>query len=459
MKKNLHHNSRLLSQEVNFDGLVGLTHNYAGLSHGNIASQANRKKAANPRQAALQGLDKMRYLASRGIPQAILPPQMRPDLDWLRRLGFTGKDQEVIEKAGQQDAKLLAAAWSASAMWTANAATLSPSVDSADGKVHITPANLASQVHRSLETPHTTELLRRIFAGPRFVHHDPLPTGNYFWDEGAANHIRLASQHHEKGVQVFVYGFSAALRKANATRRFLPRQSQEASEAVARLHALAWERTVVVAQSPIAIDAGVFHNDVISVGNADVLFCHEAAFLNRSGALREIKRKFAALGNGSLRLIEVKSQQVSLATSISTYLFNSQILSLPGGGMLLLAAEECRQHPRTRKFLEQLPGLGLGITEVAFVNLRQSMRNGGGPACLRLRAVLTPAEWADVSEGVKFNDLLYSRLSSWVKRYYRDRVVPGDLLDPELLKETRAAAQELDHLLGFSSVSAIPRKL
>ncbi len=437
------------TQEVNFDGLVGLTHNYAGLAHGNVASQVNRKQPANPRQAALQGLDKMRYLASRGIPQAILPPQIRPDLDWLRRLGFTGRDPDVLQKVGKQNPVLLAAAWSASAMWTANAATISPSSDCADGKVHITPANLASQLHRSLETPHTSRLLKRIFPGHRFVHHDPLPTANYFWDEGAANHIRLASQHAETGLEVFVFGFSHAQQKRNTTRRYAPRQSQEASEAVARLHALAPERTLFLAQNPVAIDAGVFHNDVISVANADVLFFHEAAFLNRSGALREIQRKFAALGHGALRLIEVKSQHVSLATAISTYLFNSQIISLPDGGMLLLAAEECRRNPSTRKYLEHLPHLGFGITEVAFVNLRQSMRNGGGPACLRLRAVLTPEEWGEVPNGVKFNDQIYKRLMDWVEKHYRDRVLSADLLDPDLLRESRAASVALEGILGL----------
>ncbi len=437
------------TQEVNFDGLVGLTHNYAGLAHGNVASQVNRKQPANPRQAALQGLEKMRYLASRGIPQAILPPQIRPDLDWLRRLGFTGRDSDVLQKVGKQNPVLLAAAWSASAMWTANAATISPSSDCADGKVHITPANLASQLHRSLETLHTSRLLKQIFPGHRFVHHDPLPTANYFWDEGAANHIRLAPQHAETGLEVFVFGFSQAQQKRNATRRYAPRQSQEASEAVARLHALAPERTFFLAQNPVAIDAGVFHNDVISVANADVLFFHEAAFLNRNGALREIKRKFATLGHGALRLIEVKSQHVSLATAISTYLFNSQIISLPDGGMLLLAAEECRRNPPTRKYLEQLPHLGFGITEVAFVNLRQSMRNGGGPACLRLRAVLTPEEWGEVPNGVKFNDRIYKQLTHWIDKHYRDRVLSADLLDPDFLRESRAASLALEGILGL----------
>jgi len=439
--------------EVNFDGLVGPTHNYAGLSHGNVASQANRSKPANPRQAALQGLEKMRLVAARGIAQAVLPPQIRPDLDWLRRLGFTGKDHELLAKAGQTDPILLAACWSASAMWTANAATVSPSCDSADGKAHVTPANLASQIHRSVEPPHTAALLRQVFPGGRFVHHDPLPAGRHFGDEGAANHIRLARDHGERGLQVFVYGYSATAVGAPVTRKFLPRQSLEASQAVVRLHALPAEGTVFAAQAPAAIDAGVFHNDVISVGNADVLFCHEAAFRDRAHVLKEIRRKFASLapatsqGGGELKVIEVQAREVPLSLAVSTYLFNSQILSLPGGGMLLLAAEECRRDPRTRKFLAALPDRGLGITEVAYADLRQSMRNGGGPACLRLRAVLTPEEWADVPAGVKFGETLYLRLRAWVEKHYRDHLVPADLVDPQLLKESRAASKDLAGIL------------
>lgn len=445
--------------EANFDGLVGPTHNYAGLSHGNVASQANRSKPANPLLAALQGLEKMRLVSARGLAQAVLPPQIRPDLEWLRRLGFTGKDPDLLAKAGKTDPVLLAASWSASAMWTANAATFSPSRDSADGKAHITPANLASQIHRSVEPPHTAVLLRHVFPGNRFVHHDPLPSGRHFGDEGAANHIRLAPDHGGRGLQIFVYGSAAAEAGAKVTRRFLPRQTLEASQAVARLHALSPDLTLFAAQSPAAIDAGVFHNDVIAVGNADLLFCHEAAFRDRVAVLKEIRRRFAALSSGNpsekasgktaLKVIEVTAREVPLSVAVSTYLFNSQILSLPGGGMLLLAAEECRRNPRTRKFLAALPGRGMGITEVAYADLRQSMRNGGGPACLRLRAVLTPEEWSDVPAGMKFSEALYLRLRAWVERHYRDRLVPADLVDPLLLQESRAASKDLAGILGL----------
>jgi succinylarginine dihydrolase len=465
--------------EANFDGLVGPTHNYAGLAHGNVASQANKRKPANPRQAALQGLEKMRRLASLGVAQAILPPLERPDVGWLRKLGFTGTDKAVIAKVAEADPVLLAACYSASSMWTANAATVCPSADSADGKVHFTPANLISQIHRSLEGPQTGALLKRIFPGSAFVHHDPLPASRPFGDEGAANHIRLAPAYGAPGLQVFVYGHEAlasssaapksarsvglksSLSAATATRKYLPRQSLEASQAVARLHGLDPDRTIFLAQNPAAIDAGVFHNDVISVGDRDLLFCHETAFRDQAAALKEIRRKYATLASTSRRgsraassaglsIIQVTSAEVPLKTAVTTYLFNSQILALPDGGTLLLAAEECHRDPHTRKYLEALPGRGLGITTVEFADLRQSMRNGGGPACLRLRVALTSREWGQVHPGVKFTEALYKKLRAWVESHYRDRLLPADLADPDLPTEVRKATQGIYRILGLA---------
>lgn len=444
--------------EANFDGLVGPTHNYAGLAHGNVASKANRNRPSNPKAAALQGLEKMRRLAALGLPQGIMPPLERPDVEWLRRLGYPGRDEAVIARAAQEDPVLLAACASASSMWTANAATVSPSADSDDGKVHFTPANLTSQLHRSLEPSQTAAILKRLFPGDRFVHHDPLPPGRHFADEGAANHTRLAPSHGEAGLQVFTYGYAAADGAGSPSPgRYRPRQSLEASRAVARLHRLDPAATAFVRQNPRAVDAGVFHNDVIAVGNGPVLFCHAGAFAVQKAALRDLRRKYAALGQGPLHVIEVPARQVSLADAVSTYLFNSQLLTLPGGGMRLLAAEECRRHPRTRAYLERLAADDPHIRSVEFADLRQSMRNGGGPACLRLRVPLTAKEWAAVPRGVKFDETLYQRLKAWVEKHYRDRLLPKDLADPDLLKEGRRALDALTRLLGLGPLYPFQR--
>ena len=85
--------------EANIDGLVGPTHNYAGLSFGNVASGMHAGKAANPRAAVLQGLQKMRELADLGIPQFVLPPHPRPNARLLASLGLRGNVKQMLAQA------------------------------------------------------------------------------------------------------------------------------------------------------------------------------------------------------------------------------------------------------------------------------------------------------------------------------------------------------------------------
>jgi len=190
---------------VNFDGLPGPTHNYSGLARGNLAAERNAQQVANPREAALQGLAKMRSLATRGYAQGVLPPHERPSVSALRALGFGGSDHEVIVAAGRDAPEILAACSSAAAMWVANAATISARADCGDGRVHFTPANLVTHFHRALEAPVTTRVLRAIFADEaRFRVHDALPAAPQFGDEGAANHTRFAADVTAPGVELFV---------------------------------------------------------------------------------------------------------------------------------------------------------------------------------------------------------------------------------------------------------------
>ena len=106
-------------------------------------------------------------------------------------------------------------------MWVANAATVSPSADTADGRVHFTPANLVSHFHRSIEAPTTTRVLRAIFADKtHFAVHDPLPAAPQLGDEGAANHTRLAGADGAPGVEFFVYGRAAYDESAGGPRQY-----------------------------------------------------------------------------------------------------------------------------------------------------------------------------------------------------------------------------------------------
>jgi succinylarginine dihydrolase len=439
----------MTTREYNFDGLVGPSHNYAGLSFGNVASFSNVKSASNPKQAALQGLAKMRALAARGFAQGVLPPQARPNFRLLRSLGFTGSDADVLARAFNDSPVLLASAYSASSMWTANAATVSPSRDTLDGRVHFTPANLNNKLHRSHEHAQSGRTLRAIFHDERhFAVHDALPATPAFGDEGAANHTRLARDHGHDAVELFVYGRVEFDPAAPAPKRYPARQTLEASEAVARLHGLREDRTVFVQQNPDVIDQGVFHNDVIAVGNADVLFYHELAFADEQGALFSLRQALDGV-EAELQPIRVDAGQVPLADAVQSYLFNSQLLSKADGKMALVIPRECEENAAVANYLAGLVAGGGPVDELIHFDLRQSMRNGGGPACLRLRVALTDEEAAAMHGGVVMTEALYHRLVAWVEKHYRDRLAPQDLADPALAIEIAAALEELERLLGL----------
>lgn len=437
------------AQEANFDGLVGLTHHYAGLSFGNVASTRNQLQPSNPRLAAKQGVLKMKALADMGFVQGVIPPHERPNLPLLRQLGFSGSDEQVLANAAQTAPGLLSSASSASAMWVANAATVSPSADSADRRVHFTVANLNNKFHRAIEAPETAQLLQAIFRDPQhFSVHDALPQVSIFGDEGAANHNRFGGDYGEAGVQLFVYGREAS-REATSPHRFPARQTREASEAVARLHQLSADQLLFAQQNPAVIDQGVFHNDVIAVSNQNVLFCHQHAFVEQAALLAQLKQRVPGFV-----AIEVPENRVSVQEAVNTYLFNSQLLSRPDGSMMLVLPEESRQHARVWDFLCEEVEKGGPLQALKVFDLRESMANGGGPACLRLRVVLTPEEQRAVNPAVFMNDRLFTELNDWIDRYYRDRLTQADLADPQLLREGREALDALTKLLDLGNVYA-----
>ncbi len=441
------------AHELNIDGLVGPTHSYGGLSWGNIASGKSRLTISNPRAAALQGLRKMKFLFDLGLKQAVFPPQERPDIVTLRRLGFSGPDPEVLRQARDHDPHLLEACSSASSMWMANAATVSPSTDTADHRVHFTPANLVTQFHRSIEPDMTATLLKAIFSDKtRFAHHSPLPRGSHFRDEGAANHIRLCRTHAEPGVELFVYGTQSFSPSSRETKTFPARQSLEASHAVARLHHLDLEMTRFALQNPDLIDAGVFHNDVISVGNENVLLYHSLAFSDGPSVARDLQQTFSRRCQGELSLIEIPENRLSISDAIGSYVFNSQLLSLPDGSMALVSPIECQESSRVRSLIEELIQQDNPVQALHYIDVRQSMKNGGGPACLRLRVVVSEDELTSMHQAVLFSDQLYAELSDWVTNFYRDRLELSDLVDPDLLQESRTALDSLTQILQLGSV-------
>ncbi len=411
--------------EINFDGIVGPSHNYAGLSFGNLASSRNVGHVSRPRAAALQGLDKMRANLRLGLAQGFFLPQPRPNRDWLALLGTT------IEQA---DAGLAANAMSASAMWAANAATVSPAPDCADGKCHLTVANLKSMPHRSHEWPATLTQLQLAFRHEAFEVHAPVPPA--FGDEGAANHMRLAESYGAPGVEIFVYGVSGGA--------FPARQNLEASKAIARLHQLDPGKTLFFEQSEEAIAAGAFHNDVVAVANGSVLFFHEKAFANRERVIADVKRLFPAV-----QLVEVLEADVPLGDAVSSYLFNAQLVSPPSGETTLIVPEECRETPSVWAWIERHVAGNGPIRNVEVVDVRQSMANGGGPACLRLRVVADPAT---VDPRFLADETKLDRMGEVIEKFWPAEIHSGDLQDPGLIQnieQARAAlieSLELDEL-------------
>ncbi len=434
--------------EANYDGLVGLTHNYGGLSAGNLASARNTGQVSHPRQAALQGLAKMKFLADAGLVQGVLPPHERPFLPLLRNAGFTGSDAQVIESAATQAPALLKAASSSANMWAANAAIISPSADTSDGRMHASAANLVTMLHRSIEGPQTARALRAAFPDTNhFTIHEPLPAQDSFADEGAANHVRLCAEHGAPGVELFVHGREAGF---TPELKFPARQTREANQALARRHGLNSNNVIFAAQSHTAIEAGAFHNDVVCVGAKTCLFFHENAFANTTATLEDIRR--AANGRFEPQFVQVSAEDVPLRDAVTSYLFNSMLVEWPGEERLVLVAPaECRETPSVERYCEKLVSGNGPIGRIEFVDVRQSMRNGGGPACLRLRVVLTDAERAACNPDMLMNAALYTTLTRWVEKHYREELPPADLADPALLAEGHIALDKLCAILGLGS--------
>lgn len=448
--------------EVNIDGLIGPTHHYGGLAWGNKASERAVNTTSNPRLAALQGLEKMKLLLDLGVPQALCPPQERPQASVLRSLGFRGSHHQMIQACLTCDPRLLAALSSSSNMWMANAASVSAPADCQDGKLHITIANLSTHLHRSLEAADHLRWFRTMFRDvPDVCVHEPLHASLFFADEGAANQMRLGRSWDEKGCQIFVHGRSAWEHKVENSSTYPARQSLEANQALARNHQLFEECAIFAGQHPHAIDQGVFHNDVIATNHFNLLMVHEQAFQDFPLLLKHILHGFHPLGlqrynrdnykPQEICLLEIQEKEISLKRTVKSYLFNSQIVSLTPQEWCLIAPNECQESAKVATWLTQLLERETPIKQVKFVNLRQSMMNGGGPACLRLRVPLNSLQRKALPKTFWLNKSLYVKLVAWVNKHYRDRLQLRDFADKSLLLETQQALEELTQILALGA--------
>jgi succinylarginine dihydrolase len=236
--------------------------------------------------------------------------------------------------------------------------------------------------------------------------------------------MRLTSAHGASGLEVFVYGRGGG--------RFPARQHEQASRIVARRHGLDPARVLFVEQSSEAIDAGAFHNDVVAVANERVLFAHEKAFAESDETYRAIRGKFP-----EVEIVEVPDATVSLAEAIRTYLFNAQLVTLPPGEQALIVPTEAWESPAVRAFLDALVAGNGPIRRAIPVDVRQSMANGGGPACLRLRVVADPAT---VDPRFVLDEIKAQAIEQVVGAHWPEQIDPTDL-GGEALARTLVAAR------------------
>ena len=414
-------------KEINFDGIVGPSHNYAGLSLGNLASTRNAGQVSQPRAAALQGIAKMRANLALGLDQGLFVPQPRPARGWLAELGTTIDEADPI---------LAANALSASAMWAANAATVSPAPDTGDGRCHLTVANLRTMPHRSHEWPATLAQLRLAFAdGAHFAVHAPIPPA--FGDEGAANHMRLASAHDVPGWRSSSTGSAAG-----------PSRRVSISKPRARLRGSTGSIPSAPCssqQSDEAIAAGAFHNDVVAVANGPVLFAHELAFANRDQLIDQCAGKLPGF-----EFVEVADAEVPLADAIKSYLFNAQLVTPPDGAMTLVVPSEAQETPSVWAWLQRHLASNGAIRRVEVVDVRQSMANGGGPACLRLRVVADPAA---VDPRFLVDEAKLDRIASVIERTWPAEIDAREIGEPKLWAEIEAARAALLATLELDNMS------
>ncbi len=432
--------------EINFDGLVGNTHHYGGLADGNLASQINKNQISHPKQAALEGLKKMKFLSDLGLKQAVLPPHERPFIPYLKKNGYRGSAKEIIAQCSLENRNLLSSLSSSASMWVANAATVTPSTDSSDGLVHFTIANMKSQLHRSIESNCNVRVFKKIFSNQRYFKVHGFLKVKDAWDEGAANHMRLFQGDADAGLNIFVYG------KSDNKSVYQARQSRLASEKIINNHKISRGHSCLIQQNPMAIDGGVFHNDVIATSHKNVLLYHSDAWLDSAKIIGCVTKYFENKNNVKAYMIEVKRSDMNIDQAVQSYLFNSQIVSVNHEQMILIADKRCEKMESVKKIIDNIIASENPISKVHYVNVEQSMKNGGGPACLRLRVLLNRDEMNAISGNVLLTDKLYLELASWVRKYYRDDLSEHDLSDPLLYKENCESLQALTEILQLGKV-------
>ena len=120
--------------------------------------------------------------------------------------------------------------------------------------------------------------------------------------------------------------------------------------------------------------------------------------------------------------------------------------------MFIVAPQECADNARVKAVIDKIIDSDNPVKGVHFFDVKQSMRNGGGPACLRLRVLLSQQEVDAVSARVVLDDALYEDLKTWIEAHYRDQLTVNDLADPKFYEEGCMSIDELTKIMQLGSV-------
>lgn len=430
--------------EINVDGLIGPTHHFGGLGVGNLASHASQHRPSNPRAAALEGLAKMQLLSDLGVPQFYLPPLSRPNWPWLASLGFAGDRADILKRCYEQSPQLLSAAYSSAFMWTANAATVAPACDTLNKRLTLVPANLCCNLHRGQESHARMHQLQDMFRGVSNASvTEPLPSVYPLRDEGAANHMRLCNRQGDLAVHLFVYGPPVE----NRVGAFIARQSELASRQVAVQLELDRDACCFAQQTPEAIEAGVFHNDVIATSHGGLLIYHELAFADHEKVVADLSQKYQTRTSEFLQSICVSRKELPLDEAVRTYLFNSQIVNSDSESMQLICPVQCKESAQTRSLIDRwISDPTNPIQRVHFMSLGQSMANGGGPACLRLRMMIDESQLEELGHRYRIDEARIARLTTMIEREYPDRFSIEDMTRLDFADHAQTTVEAIERL-------------
>ena len=424
--------------EVYFETLPGMTHCY-------------EDEIANPKEAALQLLNKMKFLDSLGIKQVVLPPQEHPYMPLLKRIGFEGTTKDKLTSLKK------AAPWLIPQICMSSNhrnATVCPSIDSANSHLHFTPANQASSFMRSQDTEPTNRLLKALFKNPVFFEiHPPLPAVEFFYDEGAKNHFRFCKNYGSPGVQLFTFGksYQPSLTPLPFPEKIAARQSKEASEAITRLHRTYPGHNVFAFQNPNAIDLGTSHSDLLAISNQNLLLIHSRALWKQSDIIKQLKKLVADVSGTELTVIEITEKQLALKAALESHFFNSQIITLSDNSMTLISSNTCKEFESG--FLKEiLEDNDNPIGSIHFVDLSEINKKGGGPASTCLQVVMNASELSEISESVFFRESLYHQLVDHVNKSYPTSLSITDLSDPNLYLKFMDSLNEICHILNLKGI-------